>query len=124
MQRFEYRYPRFSVDLPAQFSTASQTLAARCMDISATGVRLNLPQASLTGDSGTVSLRYHNQTIVLKARVAHGGLEQSGLEFLYSSTAERNRVADFVASLESPHSRSFLSLVPRINTSLRGPAQH
>ena len=124
MQRFEYRHPRFSVDLPAQFSSANETLTARCMDISTKGVRLNLPQSSLSGDCGTVSLRHHNLTILLKARVAHAGPEHSGLEFLYSSSAERSTVAYLVASLASPHNRSDMSLVPRINASLGGPKQH
>jgi hypothetical protein len=42
MRQFEYRYPRFSVDLPAQFVVANEMLPARCVDISVMGMRLSL----------------------------------------------------------------------------------
>ena len=121
MQRFEYRQPRFPVDLPVQLSIAHETLAARCTDISTKGIRLNLTHTVVAGCYGTVSLRHQNQTIELKARVAHTGSEQSGLEFLYNSTVEQRAVAHLVASLKSPHHRPLMSLVPKLTASLGGP---
>jgi hypothetical protein len=87
-------------------------------------MKLNLSHSPLFGKCVTVSLRHHDQTILLKARIAHAGPEHNGLEFLYNSSAERNTVVHLVASLTSPHCRSVLSLVPRINTCLGGPSRN
>ena len=42
MQKFDYRYPRFAVDLPVRFTTQGSTLTGRCKDISHEGMRLEL----------------------------------------------------------------------------------
>jgi len=121
MQPFEYRHPRFSVDLPAELAIGNQKVAARCTDISIRGMSLDVPCLSASGDFGTVLLRYHNETILLKVRIAHKGPVHSGVEFLYDSSAERSIVAHLVASLARPPSRCVLALVPRMNASLGGP---
>jgi hypothetical protein len=121
MQRFEYRYPRFTVDFPARLSTANETLAGRCLNISTNGIRLDLAPAVLPGEYGTVALRHQDQTIQLKVRVAHTGHEHSGLEFLFDSAAERSIVTDLVNTLKNPHNRPVMTLVPKINASLGGP---
>jgi hypothetical protein len=122
MQRFEYRHPRFSVDLPAQFSIANETLAARCTDISVKGLRLHLLHAIAPGSRGTLTVRCQNQTIALNARVVRTSSEHSGLEFLCDSTAQQSSVAQLVASLTAPHLRHHMSLVPKINAPLCGPS--
>ncbi len=113
MKLFEYRYPRFSVDLPAQFSTANETLAGRCTDISTAGMRLESLHAVAPGSYGKVSLRYKNQAIDLNARVAHTDAAHSGLEFLCGSAQERAAVARLVASLKASRKERTMFLMPR-----------
>ncbi len=122
MQRFEYRHPRFPVDLPAQFSIANETMAARCTDLSVKGLGLQLLHAVAPGSRGTLTVRCQNQTIALTARVVRTDAEHSGLEFLCDSTAQQSTVAHLVASLTEPHHHHPMSLVPRTNASLGGPS--
>ena len=121
MHRFEYRNPRFSVDLPAHLSLANERLAGRCTDIGMNGIRLNLPDSLVPGCEGVVCLHFQNQTIEFKARVARIGSMHCGLQFVCDSLAEQSTVAHLVARLAAPHSRQSMSLVPRADASLGGP---
>ena len=120
MHRFEYRNPRFSVDLPAQFRVADEALACRCTDIGVKGMKLDLPDDVVPGCQGVVSLRYQNQAIELKVRVARTALMHCGLEFVCDSHADQSTVVQLLAKLTAPQRRNMLSLVPRNDTSLGG----
>ncbi len=122
MHRFEYRNPRFSVDLSAQFHIANEALAGRCTDIGLKGMRLDLPDHVIPGRQGIVFLHHQNQTIELKARVARIGSMHCGLEFVCDSHAERSTVIHLLARLTAPYNRHRMSLVPRVDDSLGGPA--
>jgi PilZ domain len=121
MQRFEYRNPRFSVDLPAQFSVARGALAGRCTDIGIKGMKLDLPDHVIAGCQGIVLLHHQNQTIELMARVARIGPMHCGLEFVGDSQAEQSAIVQLLAKLTAPRCRHLMSLVPRVNVSLGGP---
>jgi hypothetical protein len=103
MQKFDYRCPRFSVDLPARLTTQEGTLTGRCKDISHEGMRLELPEPPPSGARGTVMVSYQGRTLELGVRVAHAG--NGGLEFLYESDAERKAVEQLVAFAASSRSR-------------------
>ena len=45
MQKFDYRYPRFAVDLPARLMTQDSTRIGRCVDIGKEGLKLELDQS-------------------------------------------------------------------------------
>jgi hypothetical protein len=109
MQKFEYRTPRFSVDLPVRFTveklTEKLTLTGRCKEISQEGMTFEVRQPLTPGTSGVVSIGYQDRIIEIQARVAHVTEVQSGLEFLYESEAERSTVAQLVASLASSQNR-------------------
>jgi hypothetical protein len=105
MHKFEYRAPRFSVDLPVRLTLQNSTLAGRCREISKEGMRLDLPQPLPADACGTVAMSYHEETLELNVRVAHTGTVQKGLEFLYSSEKERNAVARLIASLAEGQNR-------------------
>ena len=102
MQKFEYRSPRFSVDLSAQLTLQNSTLIGRCKEISKEGMRLELRQPPPTNSVGTVSISHQGRTLQLKVRVAHAGATYGGLVFMYESEKERSSVAHFVASLAAP----------------------
>jgi PilZ domain len=103
MQKFDYRYPRFSVDLPVRFSTQGSTLSGRCKDISHDGMRLELPEPLSPNARGTVSVTYQGRALALSVRVAHAA--NGGMEFLYESDGERKAVEQLVASLASSRNR-------------------
>jgi hypothetical protein len=99
MQKFDYRHPRFTVDLPAQFISQGTTLNGRCKDISHEGMRLELRQPLAPGARGVVLVSYQGRTLELSARVAHAA--NGGMEFLYESEGERKTVEQLVAALAS-----------------------
>jgi hypothetical protein len=99
MHRFEYRAPRFAVDLQARFTAEDSSIAGRCREIGEGGMTLEhsslLPQDSL----GIVSVTYSGRNIEIQACVAHAGTGQCGLKFIYETEAERRDMALFVAFL-------------------------
>lgn len=105
MKKFEYRSPRFTVDLPAQFDLGQATLSGRCRNISRDGMRLDLRQPLPPDARGTVLLTHHDQLLELNVRVAHTGGACGGLEFLYTSDVERDAVSRLVASLTACDTR-------------------
>jgi hypothetical protein len=111
MQRFDYRSPRYPVDLPVRLTADNSTRLGRCRDISREGMRLELCQPLPPDACGTVSMTFQNQTLELNVRVAHAGATQDGMKFIYTSDSERNAVARLVASLTAPQDRRRLALV-------------
>jgi len=105
MQKFEYRTPRFSIDIPVQFTVEGSTLDGRCTEIGQEGMTLELKQPLTPNSSGMVSLTYRDHTLEIRARVAHATGTNAGLEFLYNSEEERGDVANLVASVASSQSR-------------------
>jgi len=101
MQRFEYRSPRFSADIPVQFIFEESALFGRCIEISEEGMTLQLQEPFPAVPSGVLSIMHRNCTLQLKARVAHTNGAQGGLQFVYESPAERHSVAKIVAYLAS-----------------------
>jgi hypothetical protein len=99
MQKFDYRSPRFLVDLPVEFIVDRLTVRGRCKDISREGMRLEFWQPLPPNASGIVSLSYQNQTLEFNVRVAHAGPTHGGMEFVYKSESERSAVARLIASL-------------------------
>jgi hypothetical protein len=63
MQKFDYRSPRYTVDLPVEFNAERMTLKGRCRDISKEGMKLEF-DASLPADArGVVTVIYQNRTL-------------------------------------------------------------
>jgi hypothetical protein len=111
MQKFEYRSPRFAVDLPVQFAMEQSTLPGRCRDISKDGMRLEFRHPLPPNACGTVLLSFGDCPLELSVRVAHTGATHEGVEFVYRSQYEREAVARLVAALAAPAIRPRLALV-------------
>lgn len=111
MQKFQYRHPRFPVDLPVKFIAPNSTLAARCTEISEEGMRLELLEPLQSNSCGKVSLRHRDRTLEFNVRVASVGSTHAGLEFICASSAERSQVAHLVASLIAPQDPPALVLI-------------
>lgn len=121
MKRFEYRQPRFSVDLAVQFSIAKNAHAARCTNISAKGLRLDLLKTVAPGCRCVLRLHRAGQTVALNARVVHTDGRHSGLEFLYDLPEEQTNLQQLLSVLTAPCPRRGLSLVPKCDASNRQP---
>ncbi|HEX4320633.1 MAG TPA: PilZ domain-containing protein [Acidobacteriaceae bacterium] len=106
MQKFEYRTPRFSVDLPVKFIAENTVLTGRSRDIGKEGMTLDLAEAVQPGAVGTVSVSHQGRTVEVRARVAHVDGTHTGVEFLPDSEADRAALAQLVASLATVPPRS------------------
>jgi hypothetical protein len=112
MQKFEYRHPRFSVNVPIRFIAQDSALPGHCTEISKQGMRIDVAQTLAANSCGKVSMHYQDRTLEFKVRVAHAGETHSGLEVLCASSAERSELAHLVAALTAPRHRPALVLVP------------
>jgi hypothetical protein len=111
MQKFEYRSPRFAVDLPIQFTVEQSTLPGRCRNISKEGMRLELCRPLPAEARGTILLSCQDSPLELSVRVAYSGKTCEGVEFIYRSDSERDAVARLVASLAGSKGRPRLVLL-------------
>jgi hypothetical protein len=102
MQKFEYRTPRYQVDLPVLLNLQDSIIAGRCTEISLEGMRVELRQPVLPDACGTVSISYRGLSLELPVCVAHSGTGQDGLKFLFESEEDRGRVERLVALLAGP----------------------
>jgi hypothetical protein len=105
MRNFVYRAPRFPVDLPVHLTIEDSTVAARCREISEDGMDLEGLEDPLPVSSGMVAVSYKGMKIEIEARVVRSESNSGGLEFIYKSEEERNRVAHFVALAAEPRNR-------------------
>jgi hypothetical protein len=105
MQKFEFRGPRFPVDLPVQLTIQNSKLPGRCTEISKEGMKLEVGQVLESNALGTVSMNHLGQTHEFRVRVAHVGPTHGGLEFIYSSDAERTAMAHIVELASVPKNR-------------------
>ena len=111
MQKFDYRVPRFVVDLPVQFTVQASTLRARCIEISKEGMRVELEDPLVVDAYGTVLIRYRERLLQLDARVAHISETHGGMVFLYKSDSERIAVANLVLALSESRRTSVPALI-------------
>ena len=106
MQKFDYRSPRFTVDLPVRFSLENSTRMARCKDISVEGMKLELRDPLPLESVGTISVSYEGLAVEISARVTHCQPNCNGLRFIYETDEQRNQVARLTARLASSRSKS------------------
>jgi hypothetical protein len=101
LQRFEYRDPRFSCDVPVQLKFNDSTLTARCTEISTKGMKVEIGQPQEVNSLGKVSVSCEGRTIECQARFAYVQESQAGLDLIYTSDSDRRAMADLVKSLVS-----------------------
>ena len=97
MRKFDYRVPRFTIDLPVRLTLADSILFGRCVEISAEGMKLNLREPLTVDAPGVVHVSFASATLDLPVRIAHCGEECEGVQFVYGSDAERDQVISFIA---------------------------
>jgi hypothetical protein len=99
MQKFEYRTPRYIVDLPVLFRLQNTSLPGRCREISKEGMKIELQHPVAAETCGTVSLSYKDLALNLRVCVTHTEAESKGLKFLFESEKDRGAVERLVALL-------------------------
>jgi hypothetical protein len=99
MRKFDYRAPRFAVDLPVRLTLEESTQFGRCTEISTEGMKLELGEAPSVNAAGAVHVTFQNVSLDLPVRVAHCGTGCDGVQFVYGADEERDEVIRFIALL-------------------------
>jgi hypothetical protein len=102
MRKFNYRVPRFPVDIPVRLSFDESTQVGRCLEISIEGMKLEAGQPLSPDSRGTVNLSYLGIAVELSIRVAHSGSSFDGVMFVYESEEQRDKVSQLVSLLARP----------------------
>lgn len=101
MRKFDYRAPRFAVDLPVRLTLEDSTQFGRCTEISTEGMKLEVHKPLCLDSAGAVQVTFRDVSLELPVRVAHGGSGCDGVQFVYGSDEERDDVIRFIAMLAS-----------------------
>jgi hypothetical protein len=102
MRKFNYRVPRFSVDLSVLLTFGESSQVARCLEISVEGMKLEAGQPLTPDSRGTVHLSYLGIAVELAIRVAHSGSSFDGVMFVYETEEQRDKVSQLVSLLTRP----------------------
>jgi hypothetical protein len=102
MRKFDYRAPRFLVDLPIRVTFGSSMQEGRCTEISTEGMKLELRQPLAPDSCGMVRLSHRDILIEIPVRVAHSGSSYDGVKFVYESDEQRDELIRLVAILAGP----------------------
>jgi hypothetical protein len=106
MRKFDYRAPRFSVDLPIRLTFEDSMQDGRCREISTEGMKLELREPLSPNSCGRVRVSYLNFRLELPVRVAHSGASYDGVKFVYESDEQRDDVNRLVAVLAGPRQQA------------------
>jgi hypothetical protein len=96
MRKFNYRVPRFNVDIPVRLTFEESSQVGRCMEISTEGMKLELSRPLSPDSSGLVQIHYQGVTLELTVRVAHSSASHDGVRFVYESDEQRDEVIRLV----------------------------
>lgn len=99
MRKFDYRAPRFPVDLWVRVTLKGDSWEGRCTEISAEGMRLTSQEPLAVDALGSVQVTYKGITLAVPVRVIHCSSECDGLQFVCNSDEQREDVVRFVDSL-------------------------
>ena len=99
MRKFDYRAPRFAVDLPVRLTLLESTQFGRCTEISTEGMKLDMRDAALRRCRRCGSRYVSECQPRSPVRVAHCGAGCDGVQFVYGSDEERDEVIRFIALL-------------------------
>ena len=111
MRKFRYRAPRFSADFPVRLSQGDFNQLARCKEISALGMKLELERPLNPDSHGTVHLCLEDFSFSVPFQTTSSQTLHGGIRFVYESEEQRHAVLRLVASLAGPKSCTSLALV-------------
>lgn len=103
MQRFEYRSPRYPVDLPVLLILPDTSVSGRCKEISSEGMKVEFRHPVARNCCGTIRIGHSGSFLEVRARVARVGTESDGVIFLFGSEKERKALERLVALTTAPN---------------------
>jgi hypothetical protein len=107
MLKFEYRSPRYPVDLPvALLLNDEESVAGRCMEISSEGMRVEFRRPVAHNSCGTLRIGRGDSFLEVRARVARIGDGTDGVKFLFASESQRKAMERLVALTATPTAQS------------------
>ena len=112
MRSFQYRAPRFRVDLPVHVTQGDSTQLTRCREISVNGMKLDLGEASFPFSCGFIQLGDGVSSPKIPFQVCSRAIDSIGVMFQNESSAQSEALCRLIASLS--HRQTCLSLVVRV----------
>jgi hypothetical protein len=104
MRKFDYRAPRFPVDLAVRLTIEDGTVFGRCTEISTDGMKLEIAAPLSVDAAGAVHVSFRGVSLDLPVRVARCGEGCEGVQFVYGSDEEKDEVIHFIGLLAAaPH---------------------
>lgn len=111
MYRFKYRGARYSVDLPVELLISCATLPGRCTEISQDGLKIELAEPVACDSLGVLLISHQGRRHEFSVRAVHTRARSGGWEFLHSTEADKEAVAELVASVAKPAAKPRLGPV-------------
>lgn len=102
MQKFEYRSPRYKVDLPVLLILSDESVSGRCKEISREGMKVEFRQPVKRNCSGTLRIGTNESSLEVPACIARTGDQCDGVKFLFNSDKERRALERLVAIMATP----------------------
>lgn len=102
MKRFEYRTPRYPVDIPVLLILPDTSVSGRCKEISSEGMKVEFRQPVTRNCCGTLRIGHGGSFLEVRARVARVGAENDGVKFLFGSEKERKAFERLVTLTTAP----------------------
>jgi hypothetical protein len=99
MRRFQYRAPRFPVDLPVYLTEGGTTQLTRCREISVDGMKLDLMGASFPFSSGLIQLGNGISSLKIPFQVSSRATDSICVMFQNEPGEQFEALSRFIASL-------------------------
>lgn len=110
MRNFNFRAPRFPVDLFVSIMQDGATRRGRCLEISVEGMKVELEDQFAPTSDGSVEIPLDESQLQLPFRVIYAAANVRGLEFTFETLAQKQIAANLISALTAP--RQCRSLVP------------
>ena len=105
MRKFDYRAPRFVVDLPVRLMFDGTLQQGRCIEISTEGMKVAVDRPLALECTGRVRLAHEDTVLELPFRLVHSGPSFDGVRFIYESDEQRDDVIRLVSQVAGPRHR-------------------
>jgi len=117
MRSFQYRAPRFPVDLPVHVTQGGSTQLARCREISVDGMKLDLSGTTFPFSCGFIQLGDGISSLKIPFRVRSRANDSIGVMFQNESSEQSDALCRLIASLSHRHaSLSLVVLMPAVES--------
>jgi hypothetical protein len=111
MQKFDYRAPRFAVDIPVRIVVDGSTHGGRCKNISIEGMKVELREPLAVDARGLLSMDLDGQILEIGVQITYSRSVRHGVRFLCESEDQREILNRYMAFLAAPQNRPGLIVV-------------